>query len=202
MNNWKDKYLESEKQLNSFINICELDDSLIKYSQIFENLDNVKPEEEFSYIQHKLAVYNRKEELYNDMVRRIKFQIEGHYNKKIETEKDWIRAFIKWFFSRDFVYDEGIYDQYTFLKNKKGRCYNFAKLFTDFCRSQGIEGYTIKGYSGEEGAPHRWNKVLIEGRPYYFDFTFALNEDEKDRGKWLWGNENDFLMTHWELYQI
>ncbi|MCL2810781.1 MAG: transglutaminase-like domain-containing protein [Clostridia bacterium] len=57
------------------------------------------------------------------------------------------------------------------LANRKGICFDYAALMAGMLRAQGIPTKLVIGYADK--SYHAWNNVLIDGKWYRFDATFA-----------------------------
>jgi len=112
----------------------------------------------------------------------------GHYlTQNLALPTDKVRAIYYWI-SHNIRYDikklnsgkiynnpQEILDEV--LQNRQGICQHYAELFQACCESVGIESYVITGYTdltGELGKySHAWNAVLINGKYYELDVTWA-----------------------------
>lgn len=59
-----------------------------------------------------------------------------------------------------------------FLNNREGVCNDFSELFAALTRSLGFKVTKVWGYI-PAGSGHQWNKILIDGRWYRLDSTWA-----------------------------
>jgi len=57
------------------------------------------------------------------------------------------------------------------LDNRKGICFDYAALMAGMLRAQGIPTKLVIGYADK--SYHAWNNVLLDGKWYRFDATFA-----------------------------
>ena len=94
-----------------------------------------------------------------------------------ETDEEKVRAFYNWIIS-NFEYDHDYYpiiqyfDVRKTLRTKQGLCFDFAHLFTAFCRSQNIPCYAVDGISyTDSSARHTWNRVYYNGSWWDMDLT-------------------------------
>jgi len=73
------------------------------------------------------------------------------------------------------------------LKRRQGVCANYAELFHTCCKSVGIESYVINGFTKFDGKlatiSHAWNGVVIDGKYYFIDVTWAAGQE--DNGKYI-----------------
>jgi len=78
------------------------------------------------------------------------------------------------------------------LRNKRGVCSDYSKLFRSMCDLAGIECYLVDGYSkglgyrpGQipEKPDHAWNVVFIDNEPYLMDLTWASGAVDASNGK-------------------
>jgi|GEM_PF-1585674 len=78
------------------------------------------------------------------------------------------------------------------LRNKRGVCSDYSKLFRSMCVTAGIECYVIDGYSkGLSTRPgrlpslpnHAWNVVFIDDEPRLLDLTWASGTVDDSKGK-------------------
>jgi len=112
----------------------------------------------------------------------------GHYlTQNLTLPTDKVRAIYYWI-SHNIKYDitklnsskiyanpQEILDEV--LQNRQGICQHYAELFHACCKSVGIESFIISGYTDQAGElgklSHAWNAVLINGKFYEFDVTWA-----------------------------
>ena len=94
-----------------------------------------------------------------------------------ETDEEKVRAFYNWIIS-NLEYDHDYYpviqyfDVRKTLRTKQGLCFDFAHLFTAFCRSQNIPCYAVDGISYiDSSARHTWNRVYYNGSWWDMDLT-------------------------------
>ena len=94
-----------------------------------------------------------------------------------ETNEEKVRAFYSWIIS-NFEYDHDYYpiiqyfDVHKTLRTKQGLCFDFAHLFTAFCRSQNIPCYAVDGTSRTNRTDrHTWNRVYFNGTWWDMDLT-------------------------------
>lgn len=63
------------------------------------------------------------------------------------------------------------------MQYRQGVCQHYAELFHACCESVGVESYVISGYTNQTGElgnlSHAWNAVLINGKFYEVDVTWA-----------------------------
>ena len=79
-----------------------------------------------------------------------------------------------------------------FLRNKRGVCSDYSKLFRSMCDLADIECYLIDGYSKGVGyragrvpekPDHAWNVVFIDNEPNLMDLTWASGAVDASNGK-------------------
>ena len=94
-----------------------------------------------------------------------------------ETDEEKVRVFNNWIIS-NFEYDHDYYpiiqyfDVRKTLRTKQGICFDFAHLFTAFCRSQNIPCYAVDGISyTDSSARHTWIRVYYNGSWWDMDLT-------------------------------
>ncbi len=86
----------------------------------------------------------------------------------------WITENIEYNYTYNPVYQ--YFNSYNTLQTKKGVCYNFAHLFTTYCRSQGISCYVVDGnWKANSAAKHPWNRVYFNGSWWDVDLTNDAN---------------------------
>lgn len=194
---------EMESSLSDFIQILELDDKILRYNSLIGQLTNVKESEKYGYIAAHLKRMDNREKRYKDAVRRLSFSIEGHYDKDIIDEEDWISATIQWILD-SITYKQTTEDMYSFVVNKQGQCYHVSRFFCDVLQRQGIEATLVKGYvrGQENDGLHVWNKVRLGNETKYFDITFELTKSEDCDRKWIWLSEEKIYQTHIPIYEI
>ncbi|MES2485259.1 MAG: transglutaminase domain-containing protein [Bacteroidota bacterium] len=103
------------------------------------------------------------------------------------------------------------------LRNKKGVCQGYANLFKRMCDYAGLQTDIISGYTkkspgmvGKMGPlNHAWNGIIIDGKYYYLDATWAaggctykkngkLDEFIKDFDEYYWLTPQDkFHRNHY-----
>ena len=94
-----------------------------------------------------------------------------------ETDEEKVQAFYDWIIA-NFEYDydcEPLFQYFNVrktLQTKQGLCFDFAHLFTAFCRSQNIPCYAVDGISRTNSADrHTWNRVYYNGTWWNVDIT-------------------------------
>ena len=108
-----------------------------------------------------------------------------------DTDAEKVQAFYSWIIS-NFEYDYDYYpliqyfDVQKTLRTKQGLCFDFAHLFTAFCRSQSIPCYAVDGISRKNNADrHTWNRVYYDGAWWNVDIT--TDNSRTTNGKELYG---------------
>ncbi|MDV6168578.1 transglutaminase domain-containing protein [Flavobacterium sp. DG1-102-2] len=80
------------------------------------------------------------------------------------------------------------------IRNRKGICDGYARLFKKLCDHAGIQGSLVNGYTksrpeeiGKMGRlNHSWNVMLIDGKYYYLDATWAAGGCARNKkGKYV-----------------
>lgn len=86
-----------------------------------------------------------------------------------ENDEEKVRAFYDWIIA-NFEYDYDCVPLFQYFnvrktpQTKQGLCFDFAHLFTAFCRSQNIPCYAVDGISRTNSADrHTWNRVYYMG---------------------------------------
>jgi len=110
--------------------------------------------------------------------------------KGLTTDEEKVIAFYK-FISANYKFNKTLANQITshivtyympdnnaMLTKTSGICYDLSCLFAGFCRSQDIPCTLTKGYCGK--TYHAWNKVLVDGKWYAIDMTYALGRSLKN----------------------
>lgn len=97
-----------------------------------------------------------------------------------ETDEEKIQAFYQWIiqnFEYDYEADPLIqyFDVRRTLRTRKGLCFDFAHLFSAFCRSQDIPCYAVNGAAYKDGALHTWNRVYYDGAWWNMDITADIS---------------------------
>ena len=94
-----------------------------------------------------------------------------------ETDEEKVRAFYDWIIA-NFEYDydcEPLFQYFNVrktLQTKQGLCFDFAHLFTAFCRSQNIPCYAVDGTPYDRSKePHTWNRVYFNDAWWDIDLT-------------------------------
>ena len=104
----------------------------------------------------------------------------------LQTDREKFRAIYN-FCSRRIIYNfqlalapsrEHRVDVDKVLAERKGICLDYAVLMACMLRSQGIPAQVVIGHA--DGAYHAWNKVLLEGKWYRCDATYAATSGIAD----------------------
>lgn len=92
------------------------------------------------------------------------------------------------------------------LQKRMGVCQHYAELFNACCKSAGIKSYVIAGYTKADGQmanlAHAWNAVVIAGKYYLIDATWAAGfvDNEKFTAQfndiYFLISPNEFIKTH------
>lgn len=86
---------------------------------------------------------------------------------------------------KDYANTKEIIDEV--LQRRQGVCQNYAELFHACCESVGIRSFVIYGYTDQKGElanyGHAWNAVLIDGKYYEIDATWAAGHLEYGKYK-------------------
>ncbi|NDP20123.1 MAG: hypothetical protein GZ091_03445 [Paludibacter sp.] len=133
-------------------------------------------------------------------------EIAGYLTKNLNNSTEKTRAIYYWI-SHNIRYDmemltsnksvtttqELVVDV---LKRRKGVCANYAELFHTCCKSVGIESYVINGFTKFDGKlatiSHAWNGVVIDGKYYFIDVTWAAGHE--DNGKYIHEFNDQFFL--------
>ena len=114
-------------------------------------------------------------------------EIAGYLTENLTSPIEKARAIFIWI-THNITYDLDrmntvvtYYDQQELaddaLLRKKAVCSNYAALFYECCKSNGLKSYVIEGYVRQNGEPvykgHAWNAVEIDAKFYNFDPTWA-----------------------------
>lgn len=107
-----------------------------------------------------------------------------------ETDEEKIQAFYQWIiqnFEYDYEADPLLqyFDVRRTLRTRKGLCFDFAHLFSAFCRSQNIPCYAVNGAAYKDDALHTWNRVYYDGAWWNVDITADISRTAN--GKELYG---------------
>ncbi len=93
------------------------------------------------------------------------------------TQEEVVMVGYRWI-TENIEYDYGYDPLYQFfniektLQTEKGICYDFANLFTAYCRSQGIPCFAVDGVCRKDGtSQHTWNRVYFNGSWWNVDVT-------------------------------
>ena len=125
-----------------------------------------------------------------------------------ETDEEKVQAIYQWII-HNFEYDYDCYpiiqyfDIRKTLSTKQGICFDFAHLFTAFCRSQNIPCYAVDGISyTDSSARHTWNRVYYNGSWWDMDLTndtLARKDNRKIYGfhalEGAFVRDKDYLIT-------
>ena len=113
-------------------------------------------------------------------------EIASYINANCKTDQEKIRAAYTWV-TTNIIYDaDSIHmvildadnnERVTYaLKRKRGVCENFAALFTDICIKMSINGFSIEGYTKQNGsvdkAPHVWCAAFVNSKWFLYDPTW------------------------------
>ncbi len=108
-----------------------------------------------------------------------------------ETDEEKVLAFYNWIIA-NLEYDYDCYPLFQYfdvrktLQTKQGICFDFAHLFTAFCRNQNIPCYAVDGISRNNNADrHTWNRVYYDGDWWNVDIT--TDNSRTVNGKELYG---------------
>jgi transglutaminase/protease-like cytokinesis protein 3 len=92
------------------------------------------------------------------------------------------------------------------LQKRQGVCQHYAELFNACCKSVGIKSYIISGYTKTNdklgNLAHAWNAVVIDGKYYLIDATWAAGfvDNEKFTAQfndiYFMISPNEFIKTH------
>jgi hypothetical protein len=122
-------------------------------------------------------------------------EIAGYLTRNLTTPAEKSRAIYFWI-SNNIRYDMSlVYSNKSVsstqelvdeaLKTRKGVCANYAELFKACCASVGVKSYVITGYTMQYGElakiSHAWNAVLINGKYYMIDATWASGREENGK---------------------
>lgn len=116
-------------------------------------------------------------------------EISAYLTRNLSTPTEKVRAIYYWI-SHNIRYDvsqlAGVGITYQIgernllnevLQKRMGVCQHYAELFNACCKSAGIKSYIISGYTKTDGKiadlPHAWNVVIIDGKYYEIDATWA-----------------------------
>lgn len=161
-------------------------DKQIKYYYTDKGILHYVTTVEFSYTMTKTERENSVREYENELSYIVSLIDSG----LSDAEKAlWVHDY----FISSFEYDtnEGIYDAYSFFRERKGVCQAYSLAYMAVLREVGIESFMIT--SSEMN--HAWNLVRIDGQWYHADLVF--DDPSPDRtGRVL--HEN-FLLTDEEI---
>lgn len=135
-------------------------------------------------------------------------EISAYLTKNLATPTEKIRAIYYWI-SHNIRYDvsqlgsAGISYRSgernllnEVLQKRQGVCQHYAELFNACCKAAGIQSYIISGYTKTDGkiAPlaHAWNAVVIDGKYYEMDATWASGY--VDNGKFTAKFDDTYFM--------
>lgn len=91
------------------------------------------------------------------------------------------------------------------VSKQKGVCNGYARLFKKLCDHAGIQGNVVYGYTKDEPGQigkmgildHDWNVMLIAGKYYYLDATWAAGNSSRDRNGKLEGFRKNYDDYYW-----
>lgn len=133
-------------------------------------------------------------------------EIAGYLTQNLITPTEKVRAIYYWI-SHNIKYDMGmIASNKSFtstqelvddvLKRRQGVCANYAELFHACCKSVGVESFVVSGFTSQNGKldeiSHAWNAVLIDGKYYFIDATWAAGHE--DKGKYIHEFNDQFFL--------
>jgi len=88
------------------------------------------------------------------------------------------------------------------LRNRKGVCQHYSELFHACCESAGVESFVISGYTDQPGETgklsHAWNAVLIDGKYYDIDVTWAAGHITN--GKYIYEFDDHYFLVSPALF--
>lgn len=109
-------------------------------------------------------------------------EIAKFLTRNLSSEKDKFRALYIWI-AHNIEYDIGLSGQdftsseelvEVALKNRRGVCSHYARMFDLMSKSIGLTSYLIVGYTTADMAVgHAWNGVKIDSNYYFVDVTWA-----------------------------
>lgn len=115
----------------------------------------------------------------------------------LKDDEQKVRAMAYWI-TDNIVYDVKmlrggpVVPNQDILRNKRGVCSDYSKLFRSMCGLAGIECYLVDGYSKglgyrpgriPEKPDHAWNVVFIDDEPHLMDLTWASGGVDAANGK-------------------
>jgi hypothetical protein len=91
------------------------------------------------------------------------------------------------------------------ITKKKGICSGYSKLFRKLCDHSGIQCSVVTGYTKDEPGQigkmgildHDWNAMLINGKYYYLDATWAAGGTSNDKNGKLNGFRKEYKEYYW-----
>ena len=118
----------------------------------------------------KINVHGSKEKvaLISDYIQSCTQYIEGYQSDSL------VGTFVTPDFPSDFEYRKSSGLVETVLNNNNGICMGIANLSTLLLNNKAMNVETESVY----GCSHVWNKVLIDGKYYYFDNTWSITRNE------------------------
>lgn len=90
--------------------------------------------------------------------------------------------------------DNGVFDVYGALVNRKAVCEGYARAFELLCNAVGINCVNIIGES--HGELHMWNAVELGGDYYYVDVTWDDTKDDALKYDYFNINEEQLCIDH------
>jgi len=116
-------------------------------------------------------------------------EISGYLTKNLSTPTEKVRAIYYWI-SHNIRYDVSQLENAGIsyrsgernllnevLQKRQGVCQHYAELFNACCKAADIQSYIIAGYTKTDGKiadlAHAWNAVVIDGKYYEIDATWA-----------------------------
>ena len=118
--------------------------------------------------------YDERHTFVNTQIEAIAHKI---FNPSMSDEEKLL-ALDNWF-RDEYSYIYEVYDVYTALQLGGGVCTTYAQLADILCAKAGIECLYVSGDAdnglGEDSGSHAWNKVKVNGKWYYVDYTWNIS---------------------------
>lgn len=152
---------------------------------------------------------------YNARIEKIvnKIMSDLHLSEASEAEK--VRR-IHDYFCRNISYDKEAVNGGRFNRlvashsiigvfaKQKAVCEGISKAFKLVLNTAGIKCIVVSGLGGSEKAPHSWNIVKIDGKPYHIDVTWDLANTKGNYINFNYYNltDDDICRDHFDFHNM
>lgn len=128
--------------------------------------------------------------------------IASYINKKIFTQKEKARAIFIWVaenieYDYKNMYSDSSLNSDEILKNRKGVCRDYIRLYAEIAKKVGLKTYNITGYTRKMKRinydMHAWCAVMLDSMWYFIDPTWGSGYLKNNR--YVKEVNNDYFMV-------